>query len=410
MNGLTPYPIIPIGNFIGVILALLPLVSQTRKLSVAVWAYAILIAIYCFQMFVNSIIWHNNVNIVVPVWCDIVTKIQVGVSIGTRTCALVICMELFKITRDIGLAETITKEQKRRALIVHICMIVGFPLLTMGLSVIVQPVRFEINEESGCTGTSYSYVGYIIDYVPILVPSLGCVVLAPFTLRVFLRRRKEMNEFLSTNRSENEYDKYYRLVFIACLDTFFNVPVLLTEIIMSVTLGKESSYNYPYISWKNVHDGVGGNFPGATLSTILQVPASVWSRSKWVMFTVKWDEWIFVFHATIFFVAFGTTPEMRKHYQSVFWFIPERLGYKRKQASQTETISDVAFNSNPNPQATSSSVVHSSPSSHFNTIITRSTIHSLGVACADSDDVEKNSKGTSKVPGPPSSSESVKEA
>lgn len=71
MNALTPYPITPIGNFIGVVLALLPLISQIRKLSLAVWGYGIWIAVFCFQMFVNTIIWHDNVNIVIPVWCDI---------------------------------------------------------------------------------------------------------------------------------------------------------------------------------------------------------------------------------------------------------------------------------------------------------------------------------------------------
>ncbi len=71
MYALTPYPITPIGNFIGVILALLPLISQIRKLSLAVWGYSLWIAVECFQTFVNTIIWHDNVNVVVPVWCDI---------------------------------------------------------------------------------------------------------------------------------------------------------------------------------------------------------------------------------------------------------------------------------------------------------------------------------------------------
>ncbi len=71
MNPHTPYPITPIGNLIGTILALLPLVSQIRKLSIAVWGYAVWTAIYDFTTFVNTVIWHNNVNVEVPVWCDI---------------------------------------------------------------------------------------------------------------------------------------------------------------------------------------------------------------------------------------------------------------------------------------------------------------------------------------------------
>ena len=71
MYALTPYPITPIGNFIGVVLALLPLLSNFRKFSLAVWGYAIWIPIIDFIYFVDTIIWHNNVNIVAPVWCDI---------------------------------------------------------------------------------------------------------------------------------------------------------------------------------------------------------------------------------------------------------------------------------------------------------------------------------------------------
>ncbi len=63
MYALTPYPITPIGNFVGVVLALLPLISQIRKLSLAVWGYALWIAVNNFQTFVNTIIWHDNVPI-----------------------------------------------------------------------------------------------------------------------------------------------------------------------------------------------------------------------------------------------------------------------------------------------------------------------------------------------------------
>ncbi len=55
--------------------------------------------------------------------------------------------------------------------------------------------------------------------------------------------------------------------------------------------------------------------------------------------------------ALMFFGVFGTTPEMRQYYRSAVWFIPERLGYKRQCVSEVETVSDVAFNSNPGLQA-----------------------------------------------------------
>lgn len=134
---------------------------------------------------------------------------------------------------------------------------------------------------------------------------------------------------------------------IACLDTVLNLPVLITTIVIDIVQGKDSPLNYPYVSWKSVHDGAGGLLPGFSLGTILQTPASAWSADGWDVFTLKWGEWIFVFQAAAFFGVFGTSPEMRQYYRRAFWFIPERFGYKRRRVSETETLSDVAFNSNP---------------------------------------------------------------
>jgi len=134
---------------------------------------------------------------------------------------------------------------------------------------------------------------------------------------------------------------------IACLDTLFNVPVSITVILDNIFQGEDSSLNFPYISWKNVHNGAGGLYPGLSLSSILQVSVSEWSTTKWDMFTMKWNQWVYVLHAVIFFGVFGTTPEMRRYYKTAFWFLPERFGYKRQRVSEVDTVSDVAFNSNP---------------------------------------------------------------
>lgn len=135
---------------------------------------------------------------------------------------------------------------------------------------------------------------------------------------------------------------------IACLDTFFNLPVVIAGLVTDGLQGKGDPLNYPYVSWKYAHDGA---FPGLSLSSIEVTPASAWSADKWEVFTTKWNEWIYVLHAVTFFAVFGTTPEMRRYYRRAAWFIPERCGYKRRQVSEVETLSDVAFNSNTGQQA-----------------------------------------------------------
>jgi len=247
--------------------------------------------------------------------------------------------------------------------------------------IIIQPTRFNIVEEAGCSATDYSYVGYIIYIGPLFVSSLGCAILAPLTLRTFFRHRKEMNEFLSSSQVVTR-NKYNRLMVIACLDTILNLPMDIAGIVMSILPGKDNSLNYPYISWKNVLDGVGGNIPGLSLSSIQQTPASEWGTDTWTVLTIKWDEWVFVLEALIFFGIFGTTPEMRRYLRCAFWFIPECCGYKRKRASDVETVSDVAFNSNPGQQMGNRPAVNRRRGSlsFLETTIDTSTSHSEEMA------------------------------
>jgi len=199
-----------------------------------------------------------------------------------------------------------------------------------------------------------------------------------------------MNEFLSSGAGIT-HKKYYRLMVIACLDTLFNIPVLITNLVTDILQGQDNGLNYPYISWENVHNGAGGNLPGFSLSSILQTPASGWSTDKWNMFEVKWDEWVYVLHAITFFIVFGTTPEMCQYYRSALWFMPERLGYKRRRAFEVETLSDVAFTSNPGQQTETRVTTNSRRGSLFilETSIGQSATRSDGVL--DESDLEEAS-------------------
>ncbi|KLO06015.1 STE3-domain-containing protein [Schizopora paradoxa] len=328
MYALTPYPITPIGCFIGFVLALLPLTSQIRKLGFGVWGFAL---------------WTATGNfIIAPVWCDITTKLLAGAGLGMDASSSAVALHLYKITHRRTFVES--REQRRKTMICELLLIIGFPLLLMGLVIIVQPIRFEIVEEVGCTQTGYSYVVYLIIYMPSILLNLPCVIVAPLTSLTFIRHRKEMDEFLSSGQGITR-SKYNRLMIVACMNTIFNLPPTITIIAVNIALGNESSMNSPYISWKNVHEGVGGHRPGFSLSSIEKTPASEWSTNAAGLFSVKWNEWILVVLALAFFAIFGTTPEMCRSYRSAFWFIPKYLGYKRRQGLVVETISDVAYSS-----------------------------------------------------------------
>lgn len=69
----TPYPLTPIGNFIGFVLSVIPFVLylNSQTLNTGICMNALWISIMTFKTFVNTIVWHNNVDISIPVWCDI---------------------------------------------------------------------------------------------------------------------------------------------------------------------------------------------------------------------------------------------------------------------------------------------------------------------------------------------------
>ena len=164
-----------------------------------------------------------------------------------------------------------------------------------------------------------------------------------------------MKGYFSTSR-ELTYNRYNRLMVIAYLDFLFNLPVLIISLVTSILEGRSSPLNFPYISWKNVHDGEGGNAPGLSLSSVLQVPARTWGKETWGVFDVKWDEWLYVVHAIVFFCVFGTTPEMRRYYRFLFHFVPYRHGFRKCNISGSDTISNIRFISNPDQRKKSSTL------------------------------------------------------
>jgi len=272
--------------------------------------YSFWVALTNLQQFVNSIIWHNNNNIVAPVWCDISIRLQLVAPIGIRACTLVLCIQLFNFTRfkDANIVES------RRSVILSMGLMLGLPLLILALYIIIQPFRFEILEEIGCVPTMYSFVSYILFNGPELFFSAIAAALIPFTFPIFNRMSVANKENLqAVNHSTGTTGSYKRQMVIVCLDTAFNLPVLIVALIQDITSGKANDENLPYKSWSNVHHGAGGTYsPEQGLGTILEESATSWSTNKWSTLSVKWDEWIFVAYAIVFFAVFGTTREMKK--------------------------------------------------------------------------------------------------
>ncbi|KIJ20491.1 hypothetical protein PAXINDRAFT_161032 [Paxillus involutus ATCC 200175] len=136
--------------------------------------YMIWTSLGCLIMFVNSIVWNDNVVNWAPVWCDISTRYVVGASIGIPASSLCINRRLYYIMKLQSLSYG--KKEKRREIMVDASIGVGFPCVVMAL-LCVQGHRFDIYEQIGCyPATMNTLPAYFLVFMwPLLVGLISMV-------------------------------------------------------------------------------------------------------------------------------------------------------------------------------------------------------------------------------------------
>lgn len=313
MNVNPTYPLFPVFAFLGFIAVLIPLPWHLQAWNSGTCMYIAWTALGCLLHFVNSVVWRDNALNVAPVWCDISTKLFIGAGVGIPAAGLCISRRLYKIAVIKSVA--VTREDKRRAVIVDLAITIGIPVMVMGLHYVVQGHRFDILEDVGCWPSIYNTLpAYFLVFMwPTL---LGCIsfVFSALNLRAFYRRRLEFSQLLSSNSSMN-VGQYIRLMALACIEMSSTIPICIANLCIS----NEAVPIQPWISWDNVHY----NFSHVGL-----YPAVIWqSNSKYVA-SVEMTRWLFPACGFLFFALFGFAAEARKQYRAMFLSIVKFFGYK----------------------------------------------------------------------------------
>lgn len=313
MNANSTYPLFPTFAFLGFIVVLIPLPLHLQAWNCGTCMYIIWTALGCLLHFINAIVWRNSALNVAPVWCDISTKVFIGASVGIPAAGLCISRRLYKIA--VIKSVTVTREDKRRAVLVDLGIAVGLPAMVMALHYVVQGHRFDILEDVGCWPSIYNTLpAYFLVFMwPTL---LGCVsfIYSAFTLRAFYRRRLAFNQLITSNSSLN-VGQYIRLMALACIEMSSTIPISL----LGLWISNKAVPIQPWISWDNTHY----NFSHVGL-----YPAVIWQSDPSYVTAVDMSLWLFPACGLLFFALFGFAAEARNHYRTMFLSIIKFFGYK----------------------------------------------------------------------------------
>ncbi|VDB95393.1 unnamed protein product [Peniophora sp. CBMAI 1063] len=227
----------------------------------------------CFSLAVNSVVWNGNVIKRIPVWCDIVTKLNVGSTVALPAACLCLTIRLESISacRQVSVSHA----SRRRWMIFDLVMCFGLPCVYMALHYIVQGHRFDIAEDLGCRATYYVSVPAIfIMFIPPLLLSAATLILGGMALAHFFRRRAVFAQTLKNSQSALTTARYVRLMLMSIVLMIWTLAASTLQVWFSTRYGLR-----PWTNWADVHSNWTniGLFPTAFLS-----PSDrVWSEVVW---------------------------------------------------------------------------------------------------------------------------------
>ncbi|KAG6329810.1 hypothetical protein ID866_9278 [Astraeus odoratus] len=278
--------------------------------------YMIWASLGCLILGVNSIVWKDNVINWAPVWCDISSRYIVGANVGIPASSLCIIRRLYYITKAQSLSQD--RQDRRREIIIDICIGIGLPCIIMALQYVVQGHRFDIFEQVGCWPATYDTLpAYFLIFMWPVVIGMISIVYAVLTFRQAYIHRKRLRAML-----ESSYDistgRYCRLMALCMAEITFTVTLGIYSLVLNI-----GAHINPYISWDNVH---------FDFSRVGQFPSVVWQSVPVTAVSLEFSRWCYILCAFVIFGFFGWGKEARESYQRALQVIVRCTGMKFTQS------------------------------------------------------------------------------
>ncbi|KAG9124469.1 a-factor receptor [Ceratobasidium sp. 392] len=263
---------------------------------------------------VNSIIWNGNFETdPVPVWCDITTKLIIGMSVGLVAASLCINRRLY----DIATIKSVTVDQdsRRRRIIFDLLVGIVLPIFVMALSYVVQTNRYNILEDFGCWPTTYPTLLAIplVLLWPIII-SVASFIYAALSIRAFLRARRQFNQAMSHSPTGINMSRYFRMMGLSSGEMLFSLPLSIYILYLNL-----QTPQLPWISWEYTHN----NF-----SIVQKVPIDFIKADLTQYNVMMLNQWCLPTGGFLFFLWFGLAGEAMNEYKRFFYRIMAPFGIK----------------------------------------------------------------------------------
>ncbi|KIP01347.1 mating-type-like pheromone receptor, partial [Phlebiopsis gigantea 11061_1 CR5-6] len=192
---------------------------------------------------VDALVWANYATVRIPVWCDITTKILIGVSYAVPACLFMTSTRLrLAASRNTTRVQRSPREQ-RDAFAVNVALCVGLPLIAMVLHTVVQGHRFDIIQFIGCQPEIPAVsAGTMFFWLPAVILSMLSLFLCAISWRTVLGpERARLGVYLDNFDPTFTPQLFFgQVMLVFCLAPLSLVFLVIT-IYESLTLGARSA-------------------------------------------------------------------------------------------------------------------------------------------------------------------------
>ncbi|VDB95840.1 unnamed protein product [Peniophora sp. CBMAI 1063] len=317
------YPLYPVASALASVMLLLVLTTSFVRQN---WNLGV--AFLCFWLFletltgtINHVIWSDNADVKLYVYCDIVTHIQIIAYIVKPMATLIITRRLYLIS-SFQSVELPNKSKRRWDLAIEWTLGLGIPLLAAGpIYYANQGARFEVYEGFGCsTGDELSILEILTFESWIIAPPLVSITCYfPKVAKMYYHQRKDINSFLRSNPSVS-CTYYIRVLIMASIDILLTLPFTIVNITLAITQTLDNLASFPvYPGWTVLHTDWE---PSSVSYTEQQSYGTAYLASTY------FSQWSSLILAFVIFGLFGLTSEARASYWRIICTIGGWFGWK----------------------------------------------------------------------------------